>query len=91
MNRDWVYNQIVAFYPCIINRDWVYNQTARLSHSIHDIISWIAWDSLVENPMTVPLHDGGSDLRLYVDPGIKLESVGWCMIHVFGWANRGAT
>ena len=30
------------------------------------------------------LHDGGSGLRLNDGPGVKLRSVGWCLMLVVG-------
>ena len=34
------------------------------------------------------LHDDdGSTLRLNDGPGVKLSSVGWCLVLLFGWTN----
>ena len=36
------------------------------------------------------IHNG-SDLRLSGHHGVKLSSVGQCLMFVFGWADQGST
>ena len=37
------------------------------------------------------LHGGGSGLRLCDGFGVKLLSVGWCLVLICSWTHRGST
>ena len=49
--------------------------TCLVVNPIHGLYLWFP----------LKLHDGWSDFRLNDGPDVKVLSVGWCLVLVFGW------